>query len=199
MTVEAGVGGGVAEVDEVHFESIARVRCLLDGIGNLTLIGENSPEPAFCANGKILQNEPVAWLVLCVVEERCIDRQTPNKVASVHRIRRWLDSGRLELRHVHRRSIAHAVRRIIVRLTVLWRKHHGHRLAEVVEHRALLRWRVGSRGRGADADCRGGRRGADNVDLARGISVPEIDLEDEEVTFDSVGIDLLAGVFVGDY
>ena len=40
---------------------------------------------------------------------------------------------------------------------------------------------------------------ADNVDLARGISVPEIDLEDEEVTFDSVGIDLLAGVFVGDY
>jgi hypothetical protein len=147
-----------------------------------------------------LQDEPVAWLVLCVVEERGVDRQTSNKVASVHGVRRWRHSGLGVLGHVHRRSIAaHAVRRIIVSLAILWREHHGHWLAKLVDHRALLRWRVGSCGSGADADRRRRRRGADDVDLARGISIPEIDLKDEEVTLYGIGIDLLACVFVGDY
>jgi hypothetical protein len=197
LAVEAGVGGGIAEVDEVHFESVARVRFLVDGC---KIWMENSPEPSFSADRKILQNEPVARFVLCVVEQRSVDRQTSNKVASVHGIRRRLDRGLLlVLGHVHGRSIAHAVRRIIVRLAVLRREHHGHRLAELVEHCALLWWREGSHGSSADADCRGRRRGADDIDLARGIPIPEIDLQDEEAAFNGVGIDLLAGVFVGDY
>jgi hypothetical protein len=163
------------------------------------LLGD-SPEPAFSANRKVLQNEPVARLVLRVVEERGVYCQTSDQVASVHGIRRRRNGGLLlVLRHVQRRSVAHALRRIIVRLTILRREHHGHWLAVMVEHCALLRWRVGSRGSGADADSRGRRRSADNIDLARGIPVPEIDLQDEEVALDSVGINLLAGVFVGDY
>jgi len=78
-------------------------------------------------------------------------------------------------------------------------EHHVHRLAELVQHCALLRWRVGGRGRSANGN-RWRRRGcADDVDFARGVFVPEIDLQDEEVALYGVWIDLLAGVFMGDY